>query len=169
MAKLFEDIRKLFESNEIEKFNPHHDAKGRFSTGPNAVSFTTRTKDPNKQHWADMARDRESVRTGKLGTGVRMVGTTVGDKNSRHNVHESKKRGGKLIGNAERQRTKLKRMDEKGEKYESSRERKNRLARERREAKKTPPKPVKSKKTPKKRSGSKVTSFRGNRRPRKTA
>ena len=161
MAKLFEDIRAMHESGEVEKFNPYHDTRGRFSTGPNAASFTTRTKDPKKQHWADKARDRESVRVGVLGTGKRMVGTSVGDKKSRHNVHEPKSSGGKLIGNAERQRTKLKRMDEKGEKYESSRERKSRLAREKRATKK--------KNLPK--GGAKIYQMpKGNKRPpRKTA
>lgn len=40
---------------EVEKFNPFHDARGRFATANAYVSFTTRTKDPNKQHMADAA------------------------------------------------------------------------------------------------------------------
>lgn len=170
MAKLFQDIRAMYEPKEIEKFNPYHDSKGRFSTGPNATSFTIRTRDPKKQHWADMARDRESVRTGKLGSGVRMVGTKVQREKAGHNVYKPKSAGGKLIGNAERQRAKLKRMDANGEKYESSRERKNRLARERRaNAKKTQAQQKKSNKSQKSSGKSKVTTFRGNRRQRKTA
>ena len=48
---------------EIDKFNPFHDARGRFSTANGGVSFTFRTRDPNKQHWADMAAAREAERT----------------------------------------------------------------------------------------------------------
>lgn len=47
MAKTFLEL--------IEKFNPWHDAKGRFTTGGNASFMTIRTKDPSKQKWADMA------------------------------------------------------------------------------------------------------------------
>ena len=47
---------------EIEKFNPYHDARGRFTNGSGAASFTIRTRDPKKQHMADaaMQRARES-------------------------------------------------------------------------------------------------------------
>lgn len=48
---------------EVEKFNPYHDAKGRFATANSATSFTRRTKDPSKQHMADAAREREIART----------------------------------------------------------------------------------------------------------
>jgi hypothetical protein len=48
---------------EIEKFNPFHDELGRFSTANAGISFTTRTKDPSKQHWANMAIAREKERT----------------------------------------------------------------------------------------------------------
>lgn len=47
---------------EIDKFNPYHDARGRFASANSATSFTTRTKDPNKQHLADAARAREKER-----------------------------------------------------------------------------------------------------------
>lgn len=47
VAKTFDEI--------IEKFNPYHDSLGRFSTSSGYASFTTHTKDPNKQHMADMA------------------------------------------------------------------------------------------------------------------
>lgn len=47
VAKTFEEI--------IEKFNPYHDSLGRFATSSGYASFTTHTKDPNKQHMADMA------------------------------------------------------------------------------------------------------------------
>lgn len=44
---------------EVGKFNPYHDRLGRFSTAGSAASFTIRTKDPGKQHWADRAIARE--------------------------------------------------------------------------------------------------------------
>lgn len=47
---------------EVEKFNPYHDQRGRFSQANSATSFTYRTKDPNKQHWADNAIAREKER-----------------------------------------------------------------------------------------------------------
>lgn len=57
-----EEVAKTF--NEILKFNPYHDSKGRFTTGGSAASFTIRTKDPSKQHMADMAVAREKERAG---------------------------------------------------------------------------------------------------------
>lgn len=45
----------------IEKFNPYHDNKGRFTTAGGAASFTIRTKDPAKQKRADMAVARAKV------------------------------------------------------------------------------------------------------------
>ena len=52
-AKTFEDILK---------FNPYHDARGRFASANSATSFTYRTKDPSKQSLADRAREREKER-----------------------------------------------------------------------------------------------------------
>lgn len=40
---------------EVQKFNPYHDTLGRFSSAQGYASFTTRTRDPKKQHMADMA------------------------------------------------------------------------------------------------------------------
>lgn len=51
IAKTFNTLLK----EKIEKFNPYHDARGRFATSGAAASFTIRTKDPSKQHMADMA------------------------------------------------------------------------------------------------------------------
>jgi len=48
---------------EVEKFNPYHDSLGKFSTSNGYASFTFRTKDPKKQHWADMAVAREQKRS----------------------------------------------------------------------------------------------------------
>lgn len=45
--------------DRIEKFNPYHDARGRFTSGSGATSFTIRTRDPSKQHLADRAMERE--------------------------------------------------------------------------------------------------------------
>lgn len=56
--------------NEIEKFNPYHDRYGRFSSANGAASFTFRTKDPAKQHMANMAIEREKQRTGGAGAEV---------------------------------------------------------------------------------------------------
>lgn len=58
------DPDRFDEIIEVEKFNPYHDSRGRFSTANGAASFTHRTKDPSKQHWADAAAEREKQRTG---------------------------------------------------------------------------------------------------------
>lgn len=47
---------------EVEKFNPYHDERGRFATASGYNTFTIRTKDPAKQHMADMAIAREKER-----------------------------------------------------------------------------------------------------------
>ena len=47
---------------EIEKFNPYHDERGRFATSTGYSSFTIRTRDPGKQHMADAAIAREKER-----------------------------------------------------------------------------------------------------------
>lgn len=43
----------------IEKFNPYHDSKGRFTTAGGATLFTIRTKDGKRQSAADKAAERE--------------------------------------------------------------------------------------------------------------
>lgn len=48
---------------EIKKFNPYHDSRGRFSTAGGAASFTIRTRDPKKQHLAEGGIVREKERT----------------------------------------------------------------------------------------------------------
>ena len=55
-AKVDKSIETI---EEVKKFNPYHDRLGRFSTAGSAASFTIRTKDPGKQHWADRAIARE--------------------------------------------------------------------------------------------------------------
>lgn len=52
-AKTFDDILK---------FNPYHDSRGRFASANSATSFTYRTKDPSKQHMVDRAIAREKER-----------------------------------------------------------------------------------------------------------
>lgn len=53
-------VAKSYE--EMRKFNPYHDARGRFSSANGYASFTTRTRDPKKQHMADLAIQREKKR-----------------------------------------------------------------------------------------------------------
>lgn len=48
--------------DEVLKFNPYHDAAGRFSDGGSATSFTIRTRDPSKQGMARNARENERKR-----------------------------------------------------------------------------------------------------------
>lgn len=59
------DQNRFDNIEEVEKFNPYHDAKGRFSTADGATLFTFRTKDQNKQHMANAAIDREKDRDDK--------------------------------------------------------------------------------------------------------
>lgn len=56
------DPDRFIEIIEVDKFNPYHDNRGRFATANSHTSFTIRTRDPNKQHLADMAIAREKVR-----------------------------------------------------------------------------------------------------------
>ena len=53
-------VAKTFD--EILKFNPYHDARGRFASANSATSFTIRTRDPGKQHLATAAAAREKER-----------------------------------------------------------------------------------------------------------
>ena len=55
-----ERVAKTFD--EILKFNPYHDARGRFASADSYSQFTIRTKDPKKQYMADMAIAREKER-----------------------------------------------------------------------------------------------------------
>ena len=48
---------------QILKFNPYHDARGRFTSANGATQVTYRTRDPEKQHLADRAIAREAYRT----------------------------------------------------------------------------------------------------------
>lgn len=53
---------KYDQIKEVKKFNPYHGSDGRFSSASGYASFTIRTKDPKKQHMADMAIAREKER-----------------------------------------------------------------------------------------------------------
>lgn len=64
-----DDQDRYDEIVELEKFNPYHDGNGRFSSADSHASFTIRTKDPSKQHWADMAIAREKNRAAGGGGG----------------------------------------------------------------------------------------------------
>lgn len=58
-----EEVNKNIDHIEhVEKFNPYHDRLGRFASASGYASFTFRTKDPNKQHMADLAVAREKER-----------------------------------------------------------------------------------------------------------
>ena len=59
-------IAKTFD--EILKFNPYHDNRGRFTTAGGASSFTIRTKDPSKQGLANRAIEREKERDAATAT-----------------------------------------------------------------------------------------------------
>ena len=48
---------------DILKFNPFHDSRGRFSNANGYAQFTVQTRDPKKQHWADMAVARMKQQT----------------------------------------------------------------------------------------------------------
>ena len=51
-----EEVNKNIDHIEhVEKFNPYHDKWGRFTSSGTAFHMTVRTRDPKKQHMADMA------------------------------------------------------------------------------------------------------------------
>ena len=58
-AKTFAEILK---ADPVEKYNPYHDARGRFTTADAATLFTIRTQDPNKQFLANEGIRREQAR-----------------------------------------------------------------------------------------------------------
>lgn len=48
----------MISPNSVHKFNPYHDQIGRFTDPYHFVTFTSQTRDPNKQHWANNATAR---------------------------------------------------------------------------------------------------------------
>lgn len=61
-AKIRKSVLKAMTFDEILKFNPYHDASGRFASANSATMFTIRTQDPSKQHMADGGIRREKER-----------------------------------------------------------------------------------------------------------
>ena len=55
-------LMKAMTFDDILKFNPYHDARGRFTTADAATLFTIHTQDPSKQHLADGGIQREKER-----------------------------------------------------------------------------------------------------------
>lgn len=55
-------LAKAMTFDEILKFNPYHDSRGRFASADSATLFTIRTQDPSKQQMADMGIRRERER-----------------------------------------------------------------------------------------------------------
>ena len=65
-------LMKAMTFDEILKYNPYHDARGRFSTADSATLFTIRTQDPDKQFLANEGIRREQARHEKDLNGPRM-------------------------------------------------------------------------------------------------
>lgn len=59
----YDHITEIDKITHVEKFNPYHDERGRFASASGYSSFTFRTKDPSKQHMADMAVARMKERS----------------------------------------------------------------------------------------------------------
>ena len=78
---------------EVEKFNPYHDAKGRFASENGYASFTIRTKDPKKQHMADMAvaRMKEKEKAKKPEKHFDAKGFADYDEADYHQLHSGAK------------------------------------------------------------------------------
>lgn len=71
-------VAKTF--NDIRKFNPYHDRRGRFTTANGASSFTWRTNDPSQQHLADNAIGREKKRSLMTRDVHSRMANTMGEK-----------------------------------------------------------------------------------------
>lgn len=79
-------IAKTFD--EILKFNPYHDSRGRFASANGYASFTIRTKDPSKQHLADAAAARERERNAAGGAAAPAEEKETPRMQSIHNVED---------------------------------------------------------------------------------
>lgn len=87
-----ERVAKTFD--EILKFNPYHDSRGRFASANSYSSFTIRTKDPKKQHMADMAISREKERAAAASANPTNDPDTIGGvKRGRPMTHEQADEG----------------------------------------------------------------------------
>ena len=74
--------------DDLFKFNPYHDARGRFASSGAATSFTIRTKDPSKQHLADAAAARERERDAAGGGAAPAEEKETPRMQSIHNVED---------------------------------------------------------------------------------
>jgi hypothetical protein len=99
MSRRFLTMNMIDEIEEVEKFNPWHDAQGKFTsgTGGKATFFTVRTKDPSKQHMADMAvarqkdADAKAQAAAKPKVNVDAHGFKDHDDADFHELHSGKK------------------------------------------------------------------------------
>ena len=79
---------------EVKKFNPYHGADGRFASSSSYTQFTIRTKDPKKQHMADMAIAREKERhAAQLANPTNDPETIAGVKRGQPMTHEQADQG----------------------------------------------------------------------------
>lgn len=79
---------------EIQKFNPYHGKDGRFASSTGYASFTIRTKDPKKQHMADMAIQREKERhAAAIANPTNDPDTIAGVKRGQPMTHEQADQG----------------------------------------------------------------------------
>ena len=79
-------VAKTFD--EVLKFNPYHDSRGRFASANSYASFTFRTKDPSKQHLADAAAAREREREAAGGADAPAEEKETPRMQSIHNVED---------------------------------------------------------------------------------
>lgn len=87
-----ERVAKTF--NEILKFNPYHDSKGRFASSNSYSQFTIRTRDPAKQYMADRAIAREKEReAAAIPNPTNDPDTIAGAKRGRPMTHEQADEG----------------------------------------------------------------------------
>ena len=79
---------------EVKKFNPYHGKDGRFASSTGYASFTIRTKDPKKQHMADMAIAREKERhAAAMANPTNDPDTIAGVKRGQPMTHEQADQG----------------------------------------------------------------------------
>lgn len=79
---------------EVKKFNPYHGKDGRFASSSSYTQFTIRTKDPKKQHMADMAIAREKERhAAQMANPTNDPDTIAGVKRGQPMTHEQADQG----------------------------------------------------------------------------
>lgn len=60
-------MENLLDIELVEKYNPNHDQRGRFTSYGSATSFTIRTQDSKYQFEAEKGKAKEAIRTGARG------------------------------------------------------------------------------------------------------